>query len=144
LWAGVPGAILKREDGRWTIYPIPRGTSPPAWVFHLSRAAPSPGERFLAFHGEAVTSFAQGPDDVVLAGTRDGGLLSFDGTRWRRWLTAGEGLAEGPILGVAVDAAGATWVGTHVGVSRVTTPPLDAEPPQAPHAGWFDPGGPLY
>jgi signal transduction histidine kinase/CheY-like chemotaxis protein/ligand-binding sensor domain-containing protein len=102
LWVGTGRGLARRAGGRWRIFPAdPAGNGPPAAeVTHLLEAR-------------------EGGRSVLWAATDGGGLVKYDGERWRRE----EGLPSDRVLSLCRLNSGTgdeLWAGTARGLAHRT------------------------
>jgi len=84
-------------------------------------------------------------------GTRDGGLVKFDGTSWTVYNTDNSGLLDNQVVALADDGQGNMWIGTEGGLAKfdgenwtVYTTDNSELPYNAVHELAFDPQGTLW
>ncbi|MGE5138035.1 MAG: alpha/beta fold hydrolase [Rudaea sp.] len=99
LWIGTTTGLTRVQGDRWTV--------------------------FTATHGmgdDWVTCLAPGPDGRLWIGTQSGGLSVFDGQSFQNYTVSNSAIPGNFVTAVAVDSAGAVWVGTlYRGMTRLTT-----------------------
>lgn len=100
VWAATPRGVSRFDGERWTSWTADDGLA-----------------------HDRVRSVAVGGDGTVWVGTATGpwpapdpptaGVSRFDGEQWVSWTSEEDGLADGEVTGLAVDADGAVWAATH-------------------------------
>jgi len=98
VWVGAGDAfVLCRDGDHWQRFGMPR---------------------HLATHH--ISALAEGPDDVVWAGSAGEGLFEFKAGKLVA-INASSGLSDTMVEALLVDREGKLWVGTHGGLNRICT-----------------------
>ncbi len=123
---GLPGDYVTSfaEDSRRRIY---IGTRRGIAVFQDGKIV-SPLLTDAPFQGVVFTDAARQRDGTLwFAATDGGGIVSYDGRRWRTFGHS-EGLSDENVLCLAVDGKDRLWAGTHHGLFRYTSGRWDPVP----------------
>lgn len=131
IWLATEAGVALYRKGTWQNWrrdaegsPAARGpaggTDGATPAAHGTSAAHASGVRAAGGGADAnfVLSVAVDRSGVVWAGTLGGGLLRFDGSRWRAY-TVSDGLPGNHVFTLHQDAKNLLWVGTNNGLARM-------------------------
>ena len=115
----VPGAITRAivEDSQKNLWI----TNPGVGLFRLSRDRRDVEQTSWAVlkHQDVVSAVAADPSDGLWFGFFRGGIVHFADGQVRISYTASDGLADGRVSNLYADPAGALWISTDGGLSRL-------------------------
>jgi len=137
LWAGTNRGVARLENGKWRYLPMPAGIhlqdvtaitedhEKGVWLFDahkgLYRWANSRIQDFShepLLQGKSILTAQADRTGNVWFGLYDGGVVVFDGSRFRSY-SERDGLAGGFVDAVFVDDGGTVWIGAERGLSRL-------------------------